>query len=146
MRNLEGIKMEGVIKILFFLGAILLWFFSRMRKSENKQKSNRQVSKSQDIIKQPEDILPQWNEEVREEESAEEETQPALSSLEKMIESSSFPETESAQNEKSEEKKEPEEKQPTVINIAGMQLSTENIRYGIIFSEILKRRGENLKK
>jgi len=136
---------ENIIRILFTIGAILLWLFVKMKKSGDKQKSNKQIFESQDIIEQPKDILTQWNERIHKEKSAKKETQPALSSLEETTETYSPLETESAQDKKSEEEKEPEEKKkPTIITIAGMPLSPENIRHGIIFSEILKRRGKNL--
>lgn len=137
--------MPDAIKILILIGSIAFWLYSRMKKRENKQQSNRQTSKPQDVPKQPEDIFPQWSEEVAEVEPAEVETEPAMSSLEERIESKSPAKTEPTQEKKIEKKEEPKEKKSPMATIAGMPLTSENIRHGIIFAEILKRRGQNLK-
>lgn len=135
--------MEAILKILIPIGVILLALYSK-KKRENKQKSDEPIFDNQGVI-EPEDIFPQWDEEVLEEEHVAEEIQPAslletASSLEKTIEAKSPSKTELPLREEVEKTKEPKEEEPTVATIAGMPLNSENIRYGIIFSEILKRR------
>lgn len=134
--------MESIIKIIFVAGAILLWFLGKMKKS---RKSKEKTSTDQEVIESPEDLLPEWDEGFDEEESTEEKAQPAMNSSEETTEITSPSETEPAREEESEEEK-PKEKKSAPITIAGVPFDSKNIRYGIIFSEILKPRGKNLKK
>jgi len=137
--------MENAIKIIFIIGAILLWFYPRIRRrSGKKRESDRQNYKSQDVVEHPDVLLPQWDEKHRKE-VTEEEARPATSSLEEPKKSSLPSETQLAQDEKNKKVEKPKEKKATPVTIAGMPLTPENIRHGIIFSEILKRRGQDFK-
>lgn len=138
----EQEKMENIVKILFTIGAILLWFYTRIKRGEKTQRTEKQTSGNQESVKQPEDLLPQWEEELNEQE-----VEPAIDSLEETIESTPSPKIEMNQQEEkeAEEKKSQEEKQ-ALITIAGMPFNPQNIKYGILFSEILERRGKRLKE
>jgi len=145
--------MENIVKILFAVGAVLLWAFSRMRKKENKKKieehttTNQNIDTSQDK-EQPEDILSQWEKELSLEEiPVQEEKQESTISIEKT--KTEEKKTESSKDEQIQEKKDQKEKSkkenkfPTILD---KPLSPENVRYGIIFSEIMKRRGSDYNK